>query len=79
MPVSYKPRDSRMQKKDVTVPETDTTISNAVTHDKAWVPLAAVDKILTTLRLTYLTMLRQTATRGLPFGVSRLPYAKKLV
>ena len=46
VPVSYKPRDSRMQKKDVTVPETDITISNAVTHDKAWVPLAAVDKIL---------------------------------
>ena len=44
MPVTYKPRDTRWQKRDVRVPCTDIILENAVTNDKAWVPEDVVEK-----------------------------------
>ena len=46
VPVSYRPRDTRVQKRNVRVPYTDVILENAVTHDRVWLPLQVVEQVI---------------------------------
>lgn len=46
VPVTYKPQDTRMQKRDVNVPGTGITLPNAVSYDRAWVLLEDVEQVI---------------------------------